>query len=145
MTTAVRTFVTFRSSAFNTAEPRDHFFYPDNYGDDVCKAWMKQLQSLGLKTAVEPHQSESYWFFIVEYSGKKYAVRCGYRADDNTWISFVKFIPLIPFFAKKDIPSEVVVAMDKALKALPVKDVKWHTESDFQACNEDAGRDQPEH
>ena len=41
----MRTLVTFRSSAFNTTQPKDYFINPGCFGDDVAKWLMGELRA----------------------------------------------------------------------------------------------------
>jgi hypothetical protein len=62
-----RTLVTFKSSAFNTSEPKPYFINPGCYGDDVAKWLTRELRGRGFKTDEEPGQEDFGWYFNFEH------------------------------------------------------------------------------
>lgn len=58
MDSKVRTVVTFESTAFNLAEPKNCFINPCCFGDDLAKWLIGELRKHGLETDDEPSQED---------------------------------------------------------------------------------------
>lgn len=90
----LRTEVHFRSSAFNTSEPKDYFINECCYGDDLCKWLMQELCSRGFRTDSEPGQEDFGWYFCFYVGDVKHCFVVGFQPADTDaerlWIGWLE-------------------------------------------------------
>jgi hypothetical protein len=55
----IRTVVTFESTAFNMATPRDYFINPCCFGDDVAVWLIRELRKQGMELTKSPAKKTS--------------------------------------------------------------------------------------
>lgn len=154
----MRTIVTFKSSAFNTSEPKEYFINECCYGDDLCKWLIKELKTAGTECDTEPGQEDFGWYFNFQVDGKPHCLVCGAQEPDEgtpvgtpaTWILTLEraagFIASLFDRRDKDIPLEAANKIHEALSSSPDKilDIKWHEKKDFEKGNDSSGTDRPE-
>ena len=94
MDSALRTVVTFKSTAFNTTEPKGKFINPCCFGDDVAEWLMGELRKLGMKPDEKPDQEDFGWYFDFEVAGVGHTFVVGYRpparGEAGTWIGWLE-------------------------------------------------------
>jgi hypothetical protein len=149
---AVRTLVTFRSTAFNTTEEQDHFINPGCFGDDVGKWLIQELRTRGLQTDDEPDSEDFGWFFTFEVGDLEYDFVIAYRPGDGEpegdWIGWLErrkgFLASVLGLRKKGIQPEAVGAIHEVLSGSPqIHEVRWHFPGDFHAGREELGSETP--
>jgi hypothetical protein len=89
MRTTVTRVVTFKSSAFNSSEPKEYFINPSCFGDDVAKWLAAELRSKGHEAEEGPGQEDFGWYFRFTVSGIEHCFVIGYRPDDDSGDGFV--------------------------------------------------------
>ena len=70
MNSEIRTVVTFSSTAFDMAEPKDYFMNPCCFGDAVAKWLIAELRKQVAKTDEQPGQEDFGWYLNFEITGK---------------------------------------------------------------------------
>src|SRR5262245_50323544 len=66
---AVQPQVTFRSSRFNTSQPRAHFINPDCFGDDVATWIIGELRARSIEVDAEAGQEDFGWYVRYRVTG----------------------------------------------------------------------------
>jgi len=94
MDATVKTVVTFKSSAFNVSEPKEHFINPCCFGDDVARWLAEQLRDKGCQAAYVPGQEDFGWYFSFLVAGIEYCFVIGHRPGDENgegvWIGWLE-------------------------------------------------------
>jgi hypothetical protein len=89
----IRTVVTFESTAFNMATPRDYFINPCCCGDDVAVWLIRELRKQGMKTDEKPGQEDFGWCLNFEAAGVGHTFVIGHRpngeTEAGTWIGWL--------------------------------------------------------
>jgi hypothetical protein len=80
---SARSLVTFRSPAFNTTEPREHFINSGCYGDDVLFWLSDELRRQGVEAAEVPRQEDFGWYLRFASGGSRWDFVVGYRPADT--------------------------------------------------------------
>jgi len=84
----------FRSTAFNTTEPRPHFINACSFGDDVCVWLIGELKKRGIETDDEPRQEDFGWYFDFVIAGTRYCFVTSFQPNDpaagDQWIGWVE-------------------------------------------------------
>jgi hypothetical protein len=152
MDTTVKTVVTFKSSAFNVSEPKEHFINPCCFGDDVA-AWLtEQLRDKGYQAANIPGQEDFGWYFSFLVDGIEYYFVIGYRpSDENSegvWIGWLErsrgFIASVLGGRKRGIQAAAARVIHEILASSPqIRDVRWHFRRDFDGGDEQIGTSDP--
>lgn len=142
-----RTFVTFRSAAFNTTRQEAYFINPDNYGDDLARWMMRELQSRGVEAGDDPGQEDHGWYFTFRSGGVEYDLVVGSR-DQDEWLGWIErrvgFVASLLGGRTRGIEVEAALEIDAVLSASEkIRDVRWHFEGDFMAGREDLGQEKP--
>jgi hypothetical protein len=152
MDTTVKTVVTFKSSAFNISEPKEHFINPGCFGDDVA-AWLaEQLRDKGYQAANFPGQEDFGWYFSFLVDGIEYCFVIGHRPSEENgegvWIGWLErsrgFVASLLGGRKRSIQSSAARAIHEILASSPqVRDVRWHFRHDFDGGREQIGTSDP--
>ncbi len=151
MADAVRTVVTFSSSAFNTMEPRPHFINECCFGDDVAEWLIGRLRAQGVTTD-EPGQEDFGWFFNFHVGDAGYCLVIGFRPDDDagagTWVCFIErslgLIASLLGRRNKGLTPDASRTIHRALSgSAEVRDVRWHVRQEFDRGLEDRGTAEP--
>lgn len=142
---AVRTVVTFRSSAFNTSEAKPYFINPCCFGDDVANWLAAGLRRDGHE-AGETGQEDFGWYFNFRVGGVAHCLVTGYRPGDDSnkgeWIGWLERSRT--FFRGRGITPEAAQAVHNVLAgSQQVTDIRWHLRFDFDAGNEDSAAATP--
>ena len=149
---ARRTLLTFRSAAFNTADERDHFINPGNYGDDLARWLMDRLRSAGYGVGAEPGQEDFGWYLSFEVAGRPYCLVLGYRpgeeGEQGEWIGWLErelgFFASILGRREKGVEEAAPRAIHTVLNAAPeITDIRWHEAAAFRAGREEEGTAAP--
>src|SRR6185503_13266657 len=94
MDATVKTVVTFKSSAFNVSEPKEHFINPCCFGDDVARWLAEQLRDKGCQAGYVPGQEDFGWYFSFLVAGIEYCFVIGHRPGDENgegvWIGWLE-------------------------------------------------------
>lgn len=141
-----RTCVTFRSSAFNTTESKDEYINPENYGDDLAKWVMRELQIRGVEVDAELGQEDYGWYFGFRSGGSKYHFIVGWRDDD--WVGWVErdagFLPSLFGARTKDIQTDAPQIIHSVLsESTLIDNLRWHFSKDFQSGDEEKSAKAP--
>jgi hypothetical protein len=146
--TKVKTVVTFKSSAFNTSEPREYFINPCCFGDDVAKWLIEELRGRGYQTADAPGQEDFGWYFIFTVSSVKYCfvigLRPGTEAAEDVWLCWLERHPSFVAFLLGNrlwgIQPDAARAIHEILSSSPkIREVRWHFKRDFDSGREELG------
>jgi hypothetical protein len=145
MNSESRTVVTFESTAFNTAEPKEYFINPRCFGDDVGKWVIGELRKQGVKTDEKLGQEDFGWYLNFEVAGCAHCFVIGHRptgkSEAGTWIGWLErsrgLIGSVLGGRKRGIQLLAAEAIHKILSSSPlVRDVRWHFQRDFDKGHE---------
>jgi hypothetical protein len=143
-----RSFVTFKSTAFNTRESRDHFINPENYGDDVARWLMDDLKAQGIEVEGELGQEDFGWYFAFNAGGRSHHFILGHRDDTDEWLGWLE--PVVGFFASllggrnKGVEPRAVDAIHRVLAGSDrIHEVRWHYRKDMDRGREELGSATP--
>ena len=143
-----RTVVTFRSSRFNTSEPRDYFINDCCFGDDVAKWLIEQLSSDGYQCDESAGQEDFGWYLTFRVSEIGHCFVISYRPgaapnELGEWIGWLErtgFLRSLLGARRRGILPEAMQAINRILmNEKTVRDVTWHLRLDFDAGREDRG------
>lgn len=131
--TAVKTYVTFKSSAFNTTEPREYFINPCCFGDDVAKWLIQEMQKRGVEVDQEPGQEDFGWYISFCISGQRYNFILGYGADEEEWTGWLErgagLLSSLLGGRRKVVNTDAVEVINSILAVSPViQNLQWHTD-----------------
>jgi hypothetical protein len=152
MADAVRTIVTFRSSAFNTTESKDYFINPYCFGDDLARWLIQRLRSQGITTDDEPGQEDFGWYFNFRIGDARYCLVLGWRPEDDaesgTWMGVIErnlgLIASLLGRRSRGLEREASLAVHLALADAPeIGEVRWHLKKEFDALREELGVPEP--
>jgi hypothetical protein len=153
MDSVTRTIVTFESTAFNMAEPKDYFINPCCFGDDVAKWLIGELCKQGVQTDEKPGQEDFGWYLNFEITGYPHTFVIGHRptgeAETGTWIGWIErrrgLIGSAFGGRKRGIQSSAAEAIHRVLASSPlIRDVRWHFQRDFDKGYEERGASSPQ-
>jgi len=149
----IRTVVTFESTAFNMADPKEYFINPCCFGDDVAKWVIGELRKQGLETDEKPGQEDSGWYLHFEVAGSGHCFVIGHRptgeTEAGTWIGWLErsrgFIGSVLGGRKRRIQPPAAEAIHKILSSSPlIRDVRWHFQCDFDKGYDERGASSPQ-
>jgi hypothetical protein len=152
MDATVKTVVTFKSSAFNVSEPKEHFINPCCFGDDVARWLAEQLRDKGCQAAYVPGQEDFGWYFSFLVAGIEYCFVIGHRPGDENgegvWIGWLErsrgFVASMFGGRKRGIQPTAARVIHEILSNSPqIRDVRWHFRRDFDAGREKMGTPAP--
>jgi hypothetical protein len=135
----LRTEVHFRTTGFNTTEPREYFINPCCYGDDLCRWLIAQLRARGIEAEEEPGQEDFGWYLSFHAGGVMHTFVVGYSEEGPTsegfWRGWLErdagFIASILGARKRGISSEAADSIHAVLSASTrVRDLTWHFPGD---------------
>jgi hypothetical protein len=134
MDSRVRTVVTFESTAFNLAEPKNCFINPCCFGDDLARWLIGELRKHGLETDDEPSQEDFGWYLNFETARVAHTFVIGHRPTGETeagaWFGVIERNR--GFFRKRGIQRSAVEAIHGILSTSPlIQGVRWHFKLDF--------------
>lgn len=146
----MRTLATFRSTAFNTTQPKSYFINAGCYGDDACRWLISRLRATGLATDTEPGQEDFGWYFNFTVPEGEHCCILGLRpaseGDRETWITWIErrraFLGSILGRRNRGISSTAVSAVHQALSAPEILELRWHDKGEFDRGQEQ-GASQP--
>lgn len=143
-TTQIRSFITFRTKAFNLAKPSPEFFHDKNFGDDLALWFGKRLAEAGWTVEGEIGQEDHGWYITFRKNRKSYdLIVQALDSEGGVWLAWVELalgvLPSIFGGRKKPVPREPVAAVHKILQNSPeFSDVNWFTREEFHAGREGA-------
>jgi len=153
MDSEIRTVVTFESTAFNMAEPKNYFINPCCFGDDVAKWLIDELHKQGAEPEEKPGQEDFGWYLNFEVAGTGYTFVIGHRptgqSEEGTWIGWLErnrgFIGSVLGGRKRGIQPSATEAIHRILASSPlIRDVRWHFQRDFDKGYEERGASSPQ-
>lgn len=119
-----KTYVTFKSSAFNTTEPREYFINPICFGDDLAKWLIQEMQRQGIAVDNDPGQEDFGWYISFQCNGERYNFIIGYAEEDDEWTGWIeRDIGLLPSLfggRSKGVKPCAVEALNKILDSSPL-------------------------
>jgi len=136
----IRTVVTFESTAFNMATPRDYFINPCCCGDDVAVWLIRELRKQGMGTDEKPGQEDFGWYLNFEAAGVGHTFVIGHRpngeTEAGTWIGWLErrrgLSGSVLGGRKRGIHASAAQAIHHILTGSSVvRDVRWHFRRDF--------------
>ena len=139
MESEIRTVVTFESTAFNMATPRDYFINPCCFGDDVAVWLIRELRKQGMGTDEKPGQEDFGWYLNFEAAGVGHTFVIGHRpngeTEAGTWIGWLErrrgLIGSVLGGRKRGIHASAAQAIHHILTGSSVvRDVRWHFRRD---------------
>lgn len=142
----MRTVVTFRSTAFNTTEPKPYFINPCCFGDDLAQWLIGELRHRGLDTDEKPGQEDFGWYLDFQIVGVRSTLVIGFGSPplegsvDETWIGWIErsrgFLGSVLGGRDRDIDPSAVELIHTILSTSPkFRDVLWHFREDFDKGN----------
>jgi hypothetical protein len=153
MDSEIRTVVTFESTAFNLAEPKDYFINPCCFGDDVAKWLIGELRKQGLETDEKPGQEDFGWYLYFKATGIDHTFVVGHRpsgeTEAGTWIGWLErsrgLIGSLFGGRKRGIHISAAEAVHGILSSSPlIRDVRWHFQRDFDKGYQQGGTSSPQ-
>ncbi len=150
--TKLRTYVTFKSDAFNTTEPREYFINPTCFGDDVAEWLMVKLRRRGISTGEAPRQEDFGWYFSFQVDFVDHDFVLGYRpggeSEAGFWIGWLErkvgLISSLLGGRRRGISSAAAEAIHVELTgSREITDVRWHYEDDVRGGREGLGAESP--
>jgi len=152
MRAEIRTIVSFKSTAFNMAEPRTYFINPCCFGDDIAKWLIHELRNRGVNTDGEPSQEDFGWYFNFQVMGASHTFVVGHRPgdeeDEGTWIGWVErrrgFVGSLLGARKRGINPSAPETLHLILSSSSqIRNIRWHFRQDFDKGHEDLGASAP--
>ena len=153
MRAEIRTIVSFKSTAFNTTEPKSHFLNPCCFGDDLAKWLIHEVRDKGMVTDSEPGQEDFGWYFNFQFMGTPHTLVIAHCAGlveggDETWVVWVErhrgLIGSLFGAGKRGINPSIPQTLHSILSALPqIRDIRWHFRRDFDRGHEEMGAPAP--
>ncbi|HEY4949713.1 MAG TPA: hypothetical protein VIH88_05220 [Candidatus Acidoferrales bacterium] len=140
MDSQIKTVVTFESTAFNMAEPKDYFINPCCFGDDVAVWLIGELRKQGVTTDEKPGQEDFGWYLNFEVNGTAHTLVIGHRptgeTEAGTWIGWIErrrgFLPSLVGARDRGIQAAAVDAIDRVLSnSSLIRDVRWQSRQDL--------------
>jgi hypothetical protein len=123
---------TYRSSAFNTSEPKPYFINPCCFGDDLARWMIARLRAAGIPTDAEPGQEDFGWYFCFEVPAGSHCCVLGYQEDEpeGLWHLTLErnrgFIGSILGRRKSGIDATAVDAIRRVLSDAPeIRELEW--------------------
>jgi len=148
----MRTLVTFRSSVFNTTEPKPYFINPNCFGDDLARWVIAHLRAGGVSVDDNPRQEDFGWFFEFDVLEGKHCVVLGNRPVDDpnesNWVAWIErsrgLLGSAFGLRKRGIAPSAVNALHAVLSShSEISYVRWHEQRDFDAAREELGTPTP--
>jgi hypothetical protein len=128
--TATKTYVTFKSSAFNATEVREYFINPCCFGDDLAKWLIQEMQKQGIEVDKEPGQEDFGWYISFRCGGERYDFIIGCGEDEGEWTGWLeRGVGLLPSMLggrKRGVKPDVVEAINRILASPIISDLQWH-------------------
>jgi hypothetical protein len=145
----VRRNVIFRSTAFNTTEPKDYFINDCCFGDDLARWLIEQLNARGVPAGPEPAQEDFGWYLRYQVNQIDYDFVITFREGEGAlsdWIGTIErrvgFWASILGGRKHGIQLDAADAIHTALTSSPlVTNVLWYTDEDCRT--EQNGQESP--
>jgi hypothetical protein len=135
----------FRSTAFNTREPKPYFINPCCFGDDVAKWLIAQLHVRSVETENEPGQEDFGWYVRLRFGGARYFLLVSLRPDNvlegRTWILCIErdrgLLGSAFGLPRRGIDPAVPELLNAILTgAHEIEDVRWYSSDEFDKENE---------
>lgn len=127
---ATKTYVTFKSSAFNTTEVREYLINSCCFGDDLAKWLIQEMQRQGIEVDKEPGQEDFGWYISFRFEGEQYNFIVGYGEDEGEWTGWLEqnvgLLPSLLGGRKKGVKPHAVEAINKLLASPIISDLQWH-------------------
>jgi hypothetical protein len=148
----MRTLVVFRSDAFNTSQPGEHYLNPGSYGDDVARWRREELARRGYPSRRPPDQEDFGWYSTFRVGGIDHDFVVGFRpgpaGSDGEWIGWVErrygLIGSLLGRRRRGVVPEATAAIHAALVgSRRIRDVRWHDPGAFGAGRENDGAPEP--
>jgi hypothetical protein len=140
MDSEIKTVVTFESTAFNMAEPKDYFINPCCFGDDVAMWLIGELRKQGVTTDEKPGQEDFGWYLNFEVNGTAHTLVIGHRpaeeTEAGTWIGWIErrrgFLASLVGARDRGIEPAAVDAIEKVLSnSSLIRGVRWQSRQDL--------------
>ena len=132
----MRTEATFRSSEFNTSNPKPYFINSCCFGDDLAKWMITRLRASGIQTGDEPGQEDFGWYFEFDVPAGKHCCVLGYQEDDpeGRWLLWLErsrgFFGSVFGMRKRGIDATAVQAIQNVLANAPeIRELEWQEAS----------------
>lgn len=132
----------FKSSAFNTTEPKDYFINECCFGDDLGRWFVGKLRAKGLSTEDEPGQEDFGWYLTFHHGDLDYDLVMAYRPgdenEDGDWLCSLErragFLASLFGARKRGIEDEALKAIHQTLVTAPeVKELRWFDDQDLDS------------
>src|SRR5271168_96334 len=140
MDSEIKTVVTFESTAFNMAEPKDYFINPCCFGDDVAMWLIGELRKQGLTTDDKPGQEDFGRYLNFEVTATAHTLVIGHRptgeTEAGTWVGWLErrrgFLgSLMGGGRDRGIHRAAIEAIDRILSnSSLIRDVRWQSRQD---------------
>jgi len=153
MRAEIRTIVSFKSTAFNSAEPRSDFINACCFGDDLAKWLIRQLRDRGVDAGSELGQEDFGWYFNFQVAGMPHTFLIGYspslvEGGEGTWIGWIeRYRGLLGSLfggRTRGIHPAAPQTLHSILSSSPkIEDVRWHFRRDFDKGREKVGASAP--
>jgi hypothetical protein len=133
--------VIFRSTAFNTTEPKDYFINDCCFGDDVAKWLITELRKRGVAAEEQPGQEDFGWYINFRAGELRYCLLISYRPGEDgelgDWmLTLERICGALGFLfgaANRGIELPGAQAIHAVLTSSPqISDIRWFIDSDFK-------------
>lgn len=130
----MNTEVTFRSTAFNVTEPKDHFINECCFGDDLCRWLIAELRRRGHQTDNEPGQEDFGWYFGFTVEGVDHSFVVSFQPNDpatgDRWLGWVErdcgFLASVIGGRNRNISASAIAVIHEALSSNDaIQAVRW--------------------
>jgi|ERR1051325_1806022 hypothetical protein len=153
MRAEIRTIVSFKSTAFNTTEPRRHFINSCCFGVDLAKWLIHELRNKGVNADSEPGQEDFGWYFNFLVTETPHTFVVGHcpslvEGGEGTWIGWIErhrgLLGSLLGARRRGIKPAAPKTLHSILSSSPqIQDIRWHFRRDFDKGREQLGAPAP--
>jgi hypothetical protein len=153
MRAGIRTIVSFTSTAFNTAEPRNYSINACCFGEDLAKWLIRELRNRGASADGEPGQEDFGWYFNVQIADTPHTFVIGHspslvEGGEGTWIGWIErdrgLLGSLLGARERGINPAAPQTLHSILSSSPqIRDIRWHFRRDFAKGREERGAPAP--
>lgn len=142
----MRTVATFRSTDFNTSEPKPYFINRGCFGDDLARWLIARLRAAGVVTEDQPRQEDFGWYF--DFTVPEGPHTCVVALREPDWVLWTErqrglLGSLLGARSRGISPSAVGLLHGVLSTAREVTHLRWHDRQAFDAGREETADSKP--